>query len=204
MSVYYHNTFDITKKIMVKTQKMKPSTFNYMKYVDWILENVDPGDTRLVTDYPGAPRQAPYMGVGLYCYNDIELARVHDTRTNRTVANITVDSQATFLDLDADDVKDHILDQLDYFDKEYIDNNIQKDDRWFWKLVVNIIKISFYDGFYSQPENVGVMLHIFHNIYPREQYDVYQKHYLTKYDTISEKEVCYILISNNKCITSIT
>lgn len=205
MTQYYHNTKDIVKTKMVDKQKFKRSGFSYQKYVSNVLDNVylnSVEDYGIPTNYPGANRQAPYMGTGLYCYMEYDDAKKHDTRYGREVVTVELDDEADVYDMDEKLTRADILKYLKYIRNTYIPEHMPTEEQQNpWRLIVTILIIEFYNSFEKYPETVGLVRYVIENFYPKLQIDVYKK---INYDKINKKEVCYILVTNNNCIKLIS
>jgi len=201
MVSYYHSTIKSTKNKIINDQKVIFSNFSIDRYVNHLLNTITIKDTleSIPSSYIGAPRQAPFMGNGLYCFESKIEACEHQSETNHDVVVVNMKNNISVYDMDDKKTKFEILNILNQQLQIFVDSR-DAEDKIGWEALVELLKQSLYTDFERSPEMVGVMIYILREISPRDLYDVYLKKF---YVTIKSKSMRYVLIKNKVAILNL-
>lgn len=198
MVSYYHSTTKTRKAEILRKQSVKFSAFDINKYLNRLLQTVTRNDKLedIPVSYPGAPRLAPYMGNGLYCFDNYEEAESYQSTSTNEVVTVNMVEKFSKYDFDTLQVKLEIYSLLNNELQDFV-KTIDDEDRLPWTAIIELLKQALYSDFKTKPEMVGILIHILREISPKNKYDVYLK---TFYVKIKSKDMRYILIRNKKAI----
>lgn len=157
----YHSTNK--KEKIIEENKIKVNkTFNYEKYLEHVLSIVKQFENKpekLVGNYPGSRIQAPFMGQGIYCFDNYDDAITYQSQSQ--VVTIEFDDLSIILDLDDPMVLLAVLAALEEVDGK-IDSEIKEEDiNYKWHLLCEILKASLYEEFKNSQPAVGLILKVF-------------------------------------------
>ncbi|MGX7329796.1 hypothetical protein ACWOEC_10825 [Enterococcus bulliens] len=157
----YHSTNK--KEKIIEENKLKVNkTFNYRKYLEYVLSIVKQFENKpekLVGNYPGSRTQSPFMGQGIYCFDNYEDAINYQSQSQ--VVTIDFDNVSIILDLDDPMVLLDVLAALEEVDRK-IDSEIKEEDiKYKWHLLCEILIASLYEEFENSQPAVGLILKVF-------------------------------------------
>lgn len=196
---FFHNTF--TKNKILTSKKIKPTQYNYTRYINHILNTIFRdinGEIKIPETYPGAPRQAPFMGNGIYCFDNFS-----DCEKYQSGSVLTIEYEDSYNELDLDSVqkKLEIFKLLENEAVSVINNFSDVDDKNAWFLLLEIVRTSFYNNFKDSQPVVGILLHLLYEILNKDQNAIISKKF---YDMIeTDKEMKYYLIKDQTKICSL-
>lgn len=202
----YHSTRN--KEKILKENRLKVSTeFNYAKYLEWLLQQSysmqEPYQFK--GSYPGARRGvAPFMGHGIYCYNNVQDAGQH--QSNAEVVEIEYSDDFTQLDLDDEN---EILKILSYIEeiRKAVDEKFDKEMTVSWNNLLHLLELCIFEDFKESAPAVGLILHILVIFKKIGVSDLLIKSFYDKIVSVSNKssyQKKYVLIRNVKKIVEIS
>jgi len=115
----YHSTTQQAAEKIVKLQSIYPTKFNFEGYMDVVLDNID-----IYPDYYDLPtrvqgmRQVPFLGNGIYCFDNPKSATEYIIDGSVIILDIT--EMTSELDIDAPETQLFLMDFLDVGFKRYI------------------------------------------------------------------------------------
>lgn len=157
----YHSTKSKEKiladgKIKIKNKK----NFNYNKYLEYILSRVYEMDEpiKLVGNYPSSRISAPFMGHGLYCFDNMEQAQ--SFQTNAQVLCVSYPDDVQIIDFDDPEVILHFFSLLEVA-QDSIDTKITDEGaRNGWLALLELLKKAIMEEFRDSQPAVGLILHV--------------------------------------------
>lgn len=201
----YHST--LNSEEIIKKNQIKPNTsFNYINYVNHILDNssiLKAGE--LMGKYPGSRTQAPFMGNGVYCFNDVEKAKIYQSNAEVVI----IDCEPTDI-YDFDD-PEWLFGTFNYLNNEVTEKitNLYKENesmKFGWLTLVEFLIRCIQQNFKKNEPALGIVIFILNEFMRKERPDLIIN---TFYDTIelskgNEIEVKYFLIKNTNKITGLS
>lgn len=200
----YHSTSD-KKKILGKGGfSNRKSSFNYNRYIEWLLTNSYSMEQpyEFIGGYPGGARGvAPFMGLGIYCYDNLNDAQNH--QANNEVIEIIYPDENTKFDFDDAEGIFEIYRLLEEIEKEICSNkNFDKDLKEGWRNLLVLLKLCIIEEFKNSQPSVGVIFHILRNYKKINELDLLIRSFYDKI-RVGNKKKKYILIINHKKIVKI-
>ncbi|MFW3589729.1 hypothetical protein [Vagococcus fluvialis] len=201
---FYHSTYKKNK--ILKDKKIKNQRFSYIRYLEHILDvltqgNVD--DLIIPYTYPGAQIQAPYMGVGIYCFDNLISAASY--KSQGKIINILYQNEFSLFDLDDPSVKAEVYLILEEEAEKVINEMSDVNSKEVWLLILEVIRKAFYEDFVNSQPVVGIFLHFWYIILNKQAHDVIKKGFydIMELETKRKKE-SYFLIKNKQKIISLS
>lgn len=201
----YHSTR--VKSKIISENKLKINTsFNYTKYLEHLLtvsyKMEEP--IQIVGSYPGAPRQAPFMGHGIYCYDNYLDAEKHQSKSEVLIINYSEIYSELDLDshLQLKDLMEKLLDIAENDIEKLPDNNSKSG----WRSLIYLLIVCVYKEFEQCQVSVGIILFILTYFKKINKYDVVNRSF---YDIIgiqgdSKQKKKHILVLNTNKITGLS
>lgn len=201
---FYHSTYQKNK--ILRDKKIKFQRFDYLKYIEYILDVLTENDLDNMTipySYPGAKIQAPYMGLGIYCFDNLVSAASYKSQSK--IVNILYQSDFTLFDLDDIHVRTEIFLILDTEAEKVINKMSDVNSKEIWLIILDVIRKAFYEDFKNCQPVVGIFLHFWYIILKKQTHDVIKKGFydMMELETKGKKDD-YFLIKNNQKIISLS
>lgn len=201
--IFYHSTYK--KKKILKDKKIKEQQFNYIKYIEYILDVLtkqDVEDMKIPYSYPGAKIQAPFMGIGIYCFDNLVSAESYKSQAK--IVNILYHNDFTLFDLDDPIVKAQIYIILEDEAERVINEMSDVNSKEVWLLILDVIRKAFYEDFVNCQPVVGIFLHFWYLILKKQSHDIIKKGFYDMIDVERKRnQEYYFLIKNKKKIISL-
>lgn len=193
----YHSTTQ--KEIIIAQNKLKKNTrFKYIKYLEYMLSS-----TYLMKDhndfigyYPGGRTQAPFMGIGIYCFDNIIAASSYQSCGE--FIQITYSDDNIFLNLDDPETILNIFLLLEEALKSIESKITDKDAVYGWKALLEILIDCVMNEFENCQPSVGLILFVLNYLDFLETPDLIARNFSIK-STLEEDTTNlnrYYLISN--------
>ncbi|WP_429966844.1 hypothetical protein [Enterococcus sp. AZ058] len=202
--IFYHSTYQ--KKKILKDDKIKEQQFNYIKYIEYILDVLtkqDVEDMKIPYSYPGAKIQAPFMGIGIYCFDNLVSAASYKSQAK--IVNILYHNDFTLFDLDDPIVKAHIYIILEDEAERVINEMSDVNSKEVWLLILDVIRKAFYEDFVNCQPVVGIFLHFWYLILKKQSHDIIKKGFYDMIDVERKRnQEYYFLIKNKQKIISLS
>lgn len=166
----YHST--LKKKEILENNNLKVSKrFNYLNYLRFLLkqsyEMKEPW--KLKGSYPEARgRQAPFMGHGIYCFDNKENAVEYQSSSE--VIEIDYLSDHSELDLDDALALLNLLDCLSEID-DLIDEHVSSEAVSDWKFLIDLLRLCIIEEFETSGPAVGLILFILEYFHKKSSSD---------------------------------
>lgn len=202
MTIYYHTTLKSKKSKIVESQHFNFSKFDTSKYLEHILSMITPeSDLKTVPfSYPRAPRQALFMGQGIYALESYEEAETYQSSSRNDVISIEMKPNISIYDMDDKNVRIDIVEKLKLVNDEFVNNIRDEDSRKVWQVLINLLLKGVYTNFKDAPQLVGIVIHILRD-HLKIRKDVYSKEFYVK---LKDRNMRYILIRNRDAILKIS
>lgn len=197
----YHSTPN--KKDIIKGKKISINKkFNYNKYLEYILTNSHNMKTpeQLPGNYTKFGGSAPFMGHGIYCFDNEEDANVY--QANCEVLEIHYEDECSKFDLDDEVVLLTVSDYLDELESKFSEDDTKLEKFSGWLNLIALLKLCLYDDFKTSEPAVGLILFILYYHKKINRSDLLIRSFYVKIDVVGELEnkQKYFLISNKSKI----
>lgn len=158
---------------------------------------------QLVGSYPGARVQAPFMGHGVYCFDNFEDSKSY--QSNCEVVEVMYSDDHSRLDLDDEMELVKISNYLDEL-SDIIEKKIDSEARPGWLNLIELLKLCVYEEFLNSQPAVGLILHILEHFDKLSSSDLLIRSFYDKIGVVGKPKLKkrYILIKNRSLIEEIS
>lgn len=197
---FYHSTTEEARNAILKNNKIQITHYDMLKYIDAVLPELKAGVKIKLPSSIRGMRSVPYLGEGIYCFNDIEGANEYTPEHDAVVKIECADKE--ILNLDAND----FLEKLYYFLRFEFDEFLES--KWFTdetiaqyqvlkKQAINYV-LDLDDGYAEEiPEMYAVFLFLIFDLQQKKCPDIVVKKF-------EEFEYPYFAIKNEKIIEKVS
>ncbi|MDT7016188.1 hypothetical protein [Latilactobacillus curvatus] len=197
---FYHSTTEEARDAILKNNKIQITHYNMVNYIDAVLPELKAGGKIKLPSSIRGMRSVPYLGEGIYCFDDLEGADEYTPEHDAVVKIECTDKE--ILNLDATD----FLEKLFYFLKFEFDEFLES--KWFSdetkaeykvlkKQAINYV-LDLDDGDAEEiPEMNAVFLFLIFDLQQKRCPDIVVKKF-------EEFEYPYFAIKNEKIIEKVS
>lgn len=194
----YHSSKEKDYIKIIESQNFKiKRKFKYSKYVDHLIDTITiyKNPHNLPGDYPGSYVQAPFMGHGIYCFNNLEDAEQY--QSNGKVLKITIKEDTSSLNMDDEDVLYSFVTMLKSCREKIIRDIKDEETKKNYLLLVELIAACLYEDFENSQPAVAIILFFYESLLENKLPDLIIR-------TFSKSPSPYYLLKNNKVILKIS
>lgn len=155
----YHSTTQ-KQKILSEKKIRKNTSFRYLEYLKHLLDHVTESTSTesLSWNYPGSKRQAPFMGNGIYCFDNVQSALSYQTKSE--VIKIQCSTDCEVLDLDKYQDIMNLFKSIEDAEKVLVDKIKDKDAVKGWQSLLLLLKECIMDEFINCQQAVGLIIYV--------------------------------------------
>lgn len=193
----YHSTTDKNK--IIEKNKLRVNTrFDYRKYLIYLLENhflmQKPRDLR--GSYPSSKVQAPFMGRGIYCFDNKEDALSYQSMSQ--VVHIQYSDEYDLFDLDNELKMVELLRKLETASDHLEDKIINKEALTGWKALLEFLKLCIIEEFEECEPAVGLIFYVINYLLSNDYPDLLAKTFDNQVQADKINNKYYVIINTGK------
>lgn len=188
----FHNSQN--KDGLLKSKQFRKPVFNYVLYMDHLIEVIhkDTNNNIYIPNiYNEQKIQPPYMGVGIYCFDNYQFALEYDSVGQ--VVEVQYKPPYDYLDLDNPEDQLMILSVLDSGEEKIKELFKQKDEQQSALLLLELVKNAFMTNFENKEPIIGVMLFILYEHIKMKKHDIVSK---SVYSMLNSRYETYYILQN--------
>lgn len=188
----FHNSRD--KEGLLKSGQFRKPIFNYINYMNYLMDTIHIDSNNKVcipNGYIEQQIQPPYMGVGIYCFDNYEYALAYNVAGE--VVQVLYKEPFNHLDLENPTDQLKIINALDQGEEKIKMLFKEENDQAAALLLLELAKTAFMTNFEKSEPIIGIMLFILYEHVKITKHDIVSKNV---WNMIKSRYETYYILQN--------